>query len=419
VTILVAARDEEVRVGQAVQRLQRQFPGAPVIVGDDGSRDSTAAEAVRAGAQVVRCPRLGKGEALNSAERLAPPGPLLLCDADLEGDLRSLAESGHDLAVAAFAERVGGGFGLAKEAARTLMRARSGFEAREPLSGQRYLSERAREVCFPLARGFGCEWRMTVDAVRAGLDVAEIELPLSHRATGRDLAGFRHRGRQLVEAMLAAGPLAVNHRGNRIPIAGWAVGFAGRGASPPTRLAVTAVAGVGLLDDLLAGPERGWRNHLHARATTGVLKLVAIPLAGLAATRSLSGALAVGLAANALNQLDTRPGRALKGFLLVRLLLGGEAGGSYTAFAVLLLPYDLRERLMLGDTGSNALGAVLGLDLVARLDTRGRLMAVGILAGLNALGERTSLGAAIERMPGLSAVDRLGRVRHAPPGAPV
>jgi hypothetical protein len=149
-----------------------------------------------------------------------------------------------------------------------------------------------------------------------------------------------------------------------------------------------------------------------------VLKLVAIPVVGLASTRSLSGALTVGLAANALNQLDTRPGRALKSFLLARLLLGGRAGGRYTAFAVLLLPYDLRERVMLGDAGSNALGAVLGFDLVARLDARGRLAAVGILAGLNVLGERTSLGAAIERTPGLRAIDRLGRVENGPPGAP-
>jgi hypothetical protein len=77
--------------------------------------------------------------------------------------------------------------------------------------------------------------------------------------------------------------------------------------------------------------------------------------------------------------------------------------------AVLLAPYDLRERGMLGDAGSNALGAVVGLGLVARLTARGRWTAVGILAGLNLLGERMSLGKAIERTPGLATVDRLGR----------
>ena len=83
----------------------------------------------------------------------------------------------------------------------------------------------------------------------------------------------------------------------------------------------------------------------------------------------------------------------------------------YAVLAVLLLPYDLRERMMLGDAGSNALGAVLGLSLVARLTARERWIAVGCAAALNYLGERTSLGALIERTPILSTFDRLGRVR--------
>lgn len=401
--ILVAARDERARIAATVARLRAAFPAAAVVVGDDGSRDSTAVEARRAGALVVPGPRLGKGEALNAAERAAPPGPLLLCDADLDGDLRPLADAGLDLAIAAFAERQGGGFGLARGTAGALIRARSGLSAREPLSGQRYLSERARAACFPLARGFGCELRMTIDAVRAGLSVGEVELPLRHRPTGRDLAGFAHRGRQLADAVLAAGPLAVNRRGNRLPLLGLLVPLA---APRGRRAAILAVALVGLADDLRSGPERGVRAHLRAGATTGTLKLVAIPLAGLAATRSAPGALAVALGANAVNQLDTAPGRALKAYLASSLALRTGA----PTVAVLLLPYDLRERMMLGDAGSNALGAVVGLTLVTRLAGRERWAAVGVLAALNALGELTSLGRAIERAPVISALDRLGRV---------
>ena len=115
----------------------------------------------------------------------------------------------------AFARRQGGGFGIAKGAARALIRLRAGFEAREPLSGQRALDARARAAVFPLAPGFGAETRMTIDAVRAGVPVEEIELDLEHRATGRDLRGFVHRGRQLVDLLLAAGPLRVNYRGLR------------------------------------------------------------------------------------------------------------------------------------------------------------------------------------------------------------
>ena len=90
-TILVAARDEEGRIGPTVATLRRTFPDAEVIVADDGSRDGTAAAAEAAGARVLRLPRRGKGQALPLAERAAPPGALLLCDADLSGDLAPLA----------------------------------------------------------------------------------------------------------------------------------------------------------------------------------------------------------------------------------------------------------------------------------------------------------------------------------------
>jgi hypothetical protein len=396
-TVLVAARDEEAGIGRRVETLRRAFPDGEVIVADDGSRDRTADVAEAAGAIVLRLPRRGKGQALSAAERAAPPGRLLVCDADLEGDLVSLDGVGTDLAVAVFSERQGGGFGIAKRVARALIWLRVGLELREPLSGQRSLSPRARDACFPLAAGFGCEVRMTIDAVRRGLRVSEVELPLRHRATGRDLRGFVHRGRQLVDAVLAAGPLAVNYRGNRLPVVGWIVALR-RDA------AVAAVAAIGLADDLWSGPERGFRAHLQGRRTTGVLKLLGIPLVGLVATRRISGALLVGLAANVVNQLDTRPGRALKAYLAAALAVDAPAG-----VAVLLLPYDLREMAMLGDCGANALGAMLGLKSVERFTGRGRWVAIGALAGLTLLGERKSLGELIERTPGLAHLDGLGR----------
>ena len=395
--VLVAARDEERGIFETVSALRRICPDADVIVADDGSRDATAAEAERAGARVVRLPRRGKGQALTLAELEAPPGPLLLCDADLRGDLRPLFEGNADLAIAVFAERQGGGLGIAKRTSRALVRSLSGYETREPLSGQRALSAAARERCFPLAAGFGCEVRMTIDAVRAGLAVDERDMRLSHRATVRDLPGFLHRGLQLIDALLACGPLAVNFRGLRLPLLGWTVGLR-------REPAVAAVAALGLADDLWSGPERGFRAHVGAGRTTGVLKLVGIPLVGLLATRKVSGALLVGLAANFLNQLDTRPGRALKAYLLGAVVLRAPLGS-----AVLLLPYDLREKAMLGDAGSNALGAMLGLSSVSRLTGSSRWLAIGALAGLTFLGERRSLGELIEQTPSLSWLDRLGR----------
>ena len=395
--VLVAARDEERTIRRTVELLHAAFPGVEVIVADDGSRDGTAALAEGAGARVLRLPARGKGQALTLGERVAPKGRLLLVDADLEGEVSRLAVTNGDLAIAVFAERRGGGFGIAKQAGRLLVRALSGFEPREPLSGQRALSQAAREACFPLAAGFGSEVRMTVDAVRAGLEVSEHELPLRHRTTGRDAVGFAHRGRQLFDALLAFGPTAVNHRGLRLPLVGWIVGLR---RNP----AVAAVAALGLADDLWSGEERGFRGHLGRRRTTGVLKLLGIPLVGLLATRRVSGALLVGLAANFLNQLDTRPGRALKAYLLAAPLADAPVGA-----AVILAPYDLREMAMLGDSGANALGAMLGLSSVSRLTERGRWVAIGALAGLTALGETRSLGELIERTPLLRRVDALGR----------
>jgi hypothetical protein len=399
-TVLVAARDEKERIGTTVERLRHLFPDAQVVVADDGSRDATAAVAEAAGARVVRLPRRGKGQALTLAEEECPPGPLLLCDADVDGDLRPLVESGAELAIARFRRRVGGGFGLAKGVARTLVEIRGGRRMKEPLSGQRFLSETARETVFPVAAGFGLETRMTIDALRAGLDVREVEVELAHRATDRDLAGFVHRGRQLLDLTLAVGPTAVNFRGLRLPLVG-AVVVAGAPSVAP-------VAALGLADDLWSGPERGFRAHLHAGATTGTLKLVGIPLWALWRTRSPTGAVLVALCANVLNQLDTRPGRALKGFLLGSLLLRGAPRGTL-AVAVLLAPYDHREMTMLGDAGSNALGAVLGLHSVRRLTGLRRLGAIGALAALTALADRRSLGELIESTPGLRALDALGR----------
>jgi len=379
-----------------------------VLVADDGSRDGTAGAAERAGAHVVRLPRLGKGQALTLAEREVPSGALLLCDADLGGDLTPLLEEGADLTIAAFAERQGGGLGIAKRAGRALIRALSGFVAREPLSGQRALSVAAREACFPLAPGFGCEVRMTIDAARAGLRVEERELPLRHRATGRDARGFVHRGRQLVDVGLACGPAAANYRGLRLPLVGVLVALGGAGAPRRVRLGVAAAVALGLADDLWSGPERGFRAHLSRGPTTGVAKAVGIPLVALATTRSLRGATLISLAANLLNQLDTRPGRALKAFVAGALLVRGPAK-AYVPIAVLLAPYDLREMTMLGDAGANGLGAVLGYGSVSKLTGKGQILSIAALAAMTVAGETRSLGALIERTRGLRELDAWGR----------
>jgi glycosyltransferase involved in cell wall biosynthesis len=212
VAVLVAARDEAERIDATLRALAAAFPGAQLWVADDGSRDATAELARVAGAEVAATGRpLGKGQAVTvAAERALGAAPraelFLLCDGDLgasasrlEPLLEAVGEGRADLAVACFSRPVGGGFGLALGYARRLIQSRCGFRARAPISGQRVLTRRALEAVLPLAGGFGMEVGMTIDAVRAGLVVEELELDLSHRATGRTIGGFVHRGRQLVD----------------------------------------------------------------------------------------------------------------------------------------------------------------------------------------------------------------------------
>ncbi|TMM22199.1 MAG: hypothetical protein E6F97_07330 [Actinobacteria bacterium] len=211
-----------------------------------------------------------------------------------------------------------------------------------------------------------------------------------------------------MDAALACGPLGRNYRGLRLPLVGGVVAVGAVRAPRRIGVTVAGIAALGLVDDLFSGPERGFRAHLGAGGTTGTLKAVGIPILALAATGSIPEATLVALSANSLNLLDTRPGRALKAFLAGAVLVRGPAK-AYLPIAVLLAPYDLREMTMLGDAGSNALGAVLGFGSVGKLTARGRLLAIAALAGLTIVGETRSLGKLIERTPFLLHLDRLGR----------
>jgi glycosyltransferase involved in cell wall biosynthesis len=212
--VIVAARDEGERIEMTLRALSSAFPEAVLWVADDGSRDTTAALARGAGARVLSTGRpRGKGQAMTAAaERALAEAPrrgrdvFVLCDGDLgvsAAELVPLAtavgEGRCELAVASFARRLGGGFGIAVGFARWAIRRRCGLLTDSPISGQRALDRATLERVLPLADGFGMEVGMTIDAVRAGARVAEIELDLSHRATGRTAAGFAHRGRQLLD----------------------------------------------------------------------------------------------------------------------------------------------------------------------------------------------------------------------------
>ena len=199
-------------------------------------------------------------------------------------------------------------------------------------------------------------------------------------------------------------------------------------------LVLFAVFGFGLLglvDDLVAeGDARGFRGHLQeaarGRLTTGLVKLaggagvsvVLVAMPGFATGRRLLvDAVLVALSANLGNLLDRRPGRAIKvglaAYVPLALVLGGGPVGVALApvmgAAAGLLPDDLRERLMLGDTGANVIGAVIGLGVVLGCGETTRLVALCAVAALNVAAELVSFTKVIERVPLLRRLDEWGR----------
>jgi len=195
---------------------------------------------------------------------------------------------------------------------------------------------------------------------------------------------------------------------------------------------VVGLAVVGLTDDLAGDAgERGFRGHLRAlaqgRLTTGGLKLLgggAVALLAVAATRPdndfgflLADAALVALAANLGNLFDRAPGRTIKVAALLLVVAAAAtaadrrlAGAAVVVGAGLaLLAEDLRERVMLGDTGANVLGGALGLAVVATASPVGRLGVLGVLAILNGVSEWVSFSRVIDAVAPLRALDRAGR----------
>jgi glycosyltransferase involved in cell wall biosynthesis len=195
---------------------------ARVVVIDDASCDETAKRAVRAGATlVVNGRNLGKGGSLNRVLAGLQFDVLLLVDGDLgahaaeAGALLEPVLSGEaDLAIAAFPPpEKKGGFGMVQGLARRGIRRLTGLQTASPISGQRAMTRRAYEDVSPFYEGFGVEVAMTIDAHRAGYRVLEVPTSMSHKETGRDLAGFIHRGRQMVDIAKALASRAVRKRG--------------------------------------------------------------------------------------------------------------------------------------------------------------------------------------------------------------
>ena len=243
VAVIIPAWNETERITATVQGASKLAGADVLVVVDDGSTDDTAARAAAAGAVVIRHARnRGKAAAMETgaeAVRLieasqveadaAQPGTiaqryLLFLDADLAdsaadaGPLVDPVRSGAaDMTIAVFATRVRkGGFGIVVATAGAGINRAIGWQPAQPLNGMRCLTRAAFTAALPLASGWGVETGMTIDLARKGMRITEVEVPLSHRATGNDWRAQLHRLRQLVDVtrtLAVREPTAMRLRG--------------------------------------------------------------------------------------------------------------------------------------------------------------------------------------------------------------
>jgi UDP-GlcNAc:undecaprenyl-phosphate GlcNAc-1-phosphate transferase len=232
-----------------------------------------------------------------------------------------------------------------------------------------------------------------------------------------------------VVALIALVPLALLYELADVDV------FRPAAATTATVTYVIGVSLLGLLDDLVGSEAqaRGWRGHARAAVrgglSTGVIKaagslglaLFVLARQGYTPGQYLLAAGVLVVATNLFNLLDLRPGRSAKALVLLGLgLTLGKLSvaalwtvGIFLAPVLVLLPLDLRERAMLGDTGSNAIGAVAGLWLVLTLSTLGQAIALAVMAAVTVYGEFRSIASVIDRTPVLRHLDSLGRISHA------
>lgn len=220
--VVIPARDESDRIRETVLGAHGLAGADLVVVVDDGSRDGTAALAEAAGAFVVRHSRSrGKAAAMETGaeavhllerrEARSQARHLLFLDGDLgataesAGPLAEPVRAGEaDMTVAVFSDRVKhGGHGLVVALSGAGIARATGWRPAQPLNGQRCLTRTAFEAARPLAPGWGAETGLTIDLLRQGMRVREVEVPLAHRVTGTDWRSQAHRARQLAEVAWA------------------------------------------------------------------------------------------------------------------------------------------------------------------------------------------------------------------------
>lgn len=208
---LVPAYNETTRIGATLAALLKIHDLTKIVVINDGSTDDTAAVIRKFPVEIIDLPvNRGKGQALNRGWQKYEADIYLLIDADLEASaylggqlLPPVINGESDMTIACFSSDQTSnpdqkmGFGIAKRFASWGIERLTGRKIASPLSGQRAIRREILVATDGFAPQFGVEVALTIGALKNGFKVTEVDLSMTHRATGRGLAGFKHRGKQL------------------------------------------------------------------------------------------------------------------------------------------------------------------------------------------------------------------------------
>jgi hypothetical protein len=233
--------------GAEAVRLLEQVAEPSVAVGgsaaSDAARNGAAVNGSAVNGSAVNGSAGGAAGSASAASASAASGSgpavhlLLFLDADLGATAAAAAplaepvrQGSADMTIAVFSDRVRrGGFGFVTAASGAGIERATGWRPAQPLNGQRCLTRAAFEAALPLAAGWGIETGLTIDLIRRGMRITEVEVPLAHRATGQDWRAQLHRAQQLAGVARA---LAVREPATRRAIRDRARRAAGSAARP-------------------------------------------------------------------------------------------------------------------------------------------------------------------------------------------
>ncbi|AOT68138.1 glycosyltransferase family 2 protein [Geosporobacter ferrireducens] len=212
ITVILPAYNEEDRVSATIAGLHKSNYVNRILVIDDGSKDQTSKAAETAGAEVYRMPvNAGKGYAMQQGvmKTVHDSDIIVFLDADIgesASEIDKLIEpiflGRADVTIARFpAAKKKGGFGLVKNLAKYGVQFYTGKTITTSLSGQRAFNAEVLKSFGNIPVDYGVEVGMTIDLLRMGYQIQEVDVNMTHRETGRDLKGFIHRGKQFYQIL--------------------------------------------------------------------------------------------------------------------------------------------------------------------------------------------------------------------------